>query len=151
DGVRLEDHTDVSLVRGETQSPRGHDNGPVAKEDVSLVGDFQAGRYAQGSGLAAAARAEQRDDFTVLDIQRKILYRRLQASGISFPQSLEPERNLGRAVALDSWAGGRRLERLCGRGAIHHRFSCLRLHPANGLYTAAGQPRFAVAGRESGY
>jgi hypothetical protein len=66
-GVALEDHTDVALI--------GRHGGDVlaVQRDRPGGGRLEAGDHPQGSGLAAAARAEERNEFPLFDSQFEIL------------------------------------------------------------------------------
>ena len=66
--VRLEDSVDVALVR------RLPDDVPLAEEDASLVGLLEAADHAQRRRLAAAGRAEQREEPAVLHFEREIVH-----------------------------------------------------------------------------
>ena len=63
--VRLEDGVDVALVR------RQADDVAVAEEDPALVRLLEAADHAQRRRLAAARRAEQREEASVLHLERE--------------------------------------------------------------------------------
>ena len=65
--VRLEDGVDVALVR------RQADDVTVAEEDPALVRLLEAADHAQRRRLAAARRAEQREEAAVLDLEREVV------------------------------------------------------------------------------
>ena len=66
--VVLEDHSDVSVLGRNVIDALTVDV-QVAARDI-----FQTGDHAQGGGLAAARRADQNDEFLVLNIQIKGLH-----------------------------------------------------------------------------
>ena len=63
EGVALENGVDVALVR------RNVVDALTEKEDVALIRRFKAANHAQGRGLAAAGRAEQRQKFVVVNVE----------------------------------------------------------------------------------
>ena len=63
EGVALENGVDVALVR------RNVVDALTEKEDVALIRRFKAADHAQGRGLAAAGRAEQRQKFIVVNVE----------------------------------------------------------------------------------
>ena len=67
EGVILEDHGDVPVFGRD-----GVDQ-PVADVDVSVGDFFESGDHPQGSGLAAAGRADQHHKLAVLDVERQVL------------------------------------------------------------------------------
>ena len=63
EGVALKDGVDVALVRRDVVDA-------LAKEEnVALIRRFEAADHAQGRGLAAAGRAEQRQKFIVVNVE----------------------------------------------------------------------------------
>src|SRR5207253_11166436 len=74
DRVRLEDHRHAALLRGQRAPGRG-DRAPV-QLDGALARVEKAGDHAQGGGLAAARRAEQRDELAARQRQRRAVHRR---------------------------------------------------------------------------
>src|SRR5437867_11340790 len=94
DGVGLKYHAQVTLVGGKEKLTRGHDNGTVAKEDVAIVRDLQAGHHPQSGCLATATRTEQGHDFSVVHVEREIPDSRLSRSGVGLPQPLEVHRGV---------------------------------------------------------
>src|SRR5215475_6968019 len=94
----------------------------VAKENVSPVRNLQARRHSQGRGLAAAARAQQSDNFSVAHVQRKVFHRRLRAAGICFPETGKPHSRSGFSAVRDLWPAT-----FCP-GFIHDRETVVRWH-----------------------
>ncbi len=64
EGVMLEDETDAA--GGRRDVPCGH----AVADDVSAVGCFESGDDAKERRFAAAGRAEQGDEFAVIDVER---------------------------------------------------------------------------------
>ena len=64
DGVVLEHHADVALVSGHVVDAL------VAEIEVAALDGVKARYHAQKRGLAAAGRAEQREEFALADVQR---------------------------------------------------------------------------------
>ena len=87
DRVRLEDHAEVALVgRHERRRRRRGDDAP-AQRDLAGVGTLEAGDQAQGRGLAAAARPEQREDLAAPDLERRAVHRRRGPNSLLTPSS----------------------------------------------------------------
>src|SRR5215470_3410099 len=68
-GIGLKDHADVSFVRRYDNLRRRREDQVIADKDFSLVWCLQTGHRSQGGSFAAAARAEQRMELTLLDFQ----------------------------------------------------------------------------------
>lgn len=66
-GVILEDEPDVALLNRDVIDP------DAANEDIAFIGLFESGDHPQYGGLSAAARTEEADEFTVLNIEADIL------------------------------------------------------------------------------
>ena len=64
DGVVLEHHADVALMSGHVVDAL------VAEIEVAALDGVKARYHAQKRGLAAAGRAEQREEFALADVQR---------------------------------------------------------------------------------
>jgi hypothetical protein len=69
DRVRLEDDADRPPVRADEDAVRRVGDHLAADLDGAGVGAFQPGDQPQRGGLAAAARAEQRDEPALRDLQ----------------------------------------------------------------------------------
>lgn len=65
--IGLEDHRDIALIGGQ------HGDILAADQDTAGGGMLQPRQHAQGRGLAAAGRAEQRDQRAGLDREREIV------------------------------------------------------------------------------
>jgi hypothetical protein len=91
-GVGLEHHADVPLVRAEVELLRRVEHVAVAEGDAPLVGCLQAGHAAQRGGLAAAARAEQDEELALLDLEVQVVHRRRRRlSGEALGQPLDAQ------------------------------------------------------------
>ena len=69
-GIRLEDHADIALVRRQLA------DFAAVEHDAARLQRHQAGDRAHGGGLAAAAGAQQRDQFALLDVQVQVFHGR---------------------------------------------------------------------------
>src|SRR4029077_4804825 len=69
--------------------PRNRSDDPVAQGDLAGVGLLEAGHETERGRLAAAARAEQREDLAALDLQRHAVDRGRRAEQLADP--VEPE------------------------------------------------------------
>ncbi len=76
EGVVLEDHVHVATVRGGV----GHIGPP--QENASFVRQLETRDHAERRGLAAAARAEEREELAFLDVDREGAHR------FDFPEAL---------------------------------------------------------------
>ncbi len=72
--VVLEDDADPALLGGDGAAGTGHDL--PAQGDGARVGALEPGDEAQRGGLAAAGRAEQREDLALGDPERESVHRR---------------------------------------------------------------------------
>ncbi len=77
--VGLEDRVHVAAVR------RGAEHAASRDADVAGIRLFESRDHAQGRGLAAARRAEERDELTGLDRQRQVVDRDLVAVALADP------------------------------------------------------------------
>src|SRR6185437_4025146 len=68
-GVALEDHRDVAILRGYVVDPA------VADVDVARRGLFEAGDQAQRGALATARRTDENQELLVVDLNRQIVDR----------------------------------------------------------------------------
>ena len=73
DRVGLEDHAEVALVRGHEEPARDRGHDPAAQGDLAGVGIVEACDEAQSRGLAAAARAQQREHLAPPDLERRAI------------------------------------------------------------------------------
>ena len=69
DGVRLEDHADIALVRRNKDSPWNRGHRPARDFDFSVLRRIQARHTTQRRCLAAATRAQQREETPLGDLQ----------------------------------------------------------------------------------
>ena len=67
EGVVLEDHSDVAILRGNVGDVL------IADEDATTVDVLQAREHAQGGGLAAAGGADQDEEFAVGDVEAQLV------------------------------------------------------------------------------
>ena len=76
DGVRLEDHRRVPLVRCDVVHP------PLAEEDAPRSGVLEAREHPEERRLAAPRGAEEGDQLAVVDLQRDCVHRPEDAAGV---------------------------------------------------------------------
>jgi hypothetical protein len=75
DRVALEDHAHAAALRWH-EEPRGAGGKrPVAQGDLAPIGSLEPGHESEGGGLAAAARAEQRQELAGLRFEREVVDR----------------------------------------------------------------------------
>lgn len=73
--IGLEDHADVALVRLQCALVRAVD------DDLAVGGRLEAGDHAKDCRLAAARRAEEGDELTLLDNHVKVVHDLYRAEG----------------------------------------------------------------------
>ncbi len=77
EGVVLEDHRDVAVLRGQVGDVA------VTDEDAALVDLFEACEHAQRGRLATAGRADEHHELAVFDVQVELVYRVAVGSGVA--------------------------------------------------------------------
>ena len=92
DGVRLEDHAEIALVRRQSEALAGHNDLTVAEVDVTLVGHFESGDHAERRRLSASGRAEERVDLPVFNVERELVHCRDLSARIGLAQPIELHR-----------------------------------------------------------
>ncbi len=120
--IVLEHHAHAALIRRGHAAGRGDE--PVADMDGAGVGHDIARDHAQGRGLAAAARAEQRDELIVLDVEIEIgdRRRRVVARVEALGQALERDARHYEPSPCRCWSGSRsRRRRACWRSGSRRR------------------------------
>src|SRR5690606_27886943 len=88
EGIVLEHHANIALVRGHTS-----DGGPV-DADVAAADMFEASQHHEHSCLAGARRAQQRDELAAPHVQVEITYDQCLAV-VRFLDVSEAKENVG--------------------------------------------------------
>ena len=104
--VVLEHHVDRPLMRQHRRDV------PAVEQDPALVRRLEAGEHPQQRGLAAAGRAEQREEFARPDVERQPVHRAKAAELLHHPLDAQ-QRNVG-GLGLGPCRLRHRLERRFG-------------------------------------
>src|SRR5581483_8630180 len=88
--VRLEDHADVPLVRRDVDVASGVEGDAVSERDRSRVGGLEPGEAPEDRRLATAARTEEDQELSGLDLEIEVVDRdRRRLAGEALQQALD--------------------------------------------------------------